>query len=635
MSSDPISLNESLRFEQYHVRRDTPFWGPSQVSLPKGSIWGSPGSSSFDPNNPNGDKFTYNYDVASALDTYVYMINEEGVWEHHNEFMGRSIEHLDSQHNFGPNTGWKPHYEHGSGVAAQVIGNRVGICPSCTLVVVTTKYPNKKIENWQTYPNEKVISQLLDTLDDIKRKKRQGKTTLTMSFSYSVQRETSLFHMTIRHLLQKLDDQGVVVVASANNHADKPKEGIPMQRYPAKFADPNDVYGGLENMIVVAASDWKTQKAYFSNYSPFVATFAPGEDVTCPADPVDQPGNIMKICSGTSFAAPQVAALANYFRAVPSPWQSQLDKPSNVKKLIQLFARRFAVYGHNVDPAARRPIIWNGQVGEHSCLREYGSKEDWARVCPTIRDNLGDEPANPGQPVEPCGPGQDGNPTRLRRQDSGSCPRIPGDNGPGKNINWQDGPSAPKCGGDHNCGGELCHGYYCDPHPDIRHPPDYYDPKDPKNPHGKPPEEPTSTTTGTSPTPTPIKKFPLCLGLSTTPSPQYPIYAYSVYKPGSHCFGVFITDGNIGSSTPICDIPNNKVSFNYCGDGDATFVNQGPEFFSKCGFQIALDGKRYTPRQLDPGNKNNPCSGICSEAVTSVQGILLYEDLPGCPERSV
>lgn len=219
---------------------------------------------------------------------------------------------------------------------------------------------------------------------------------------------------------------------------------------------------------------------------------------------------------------------------MPSPWQSQLDKPSNVKKLIQLFARRFAVYGHNVDPAARRPIIWNGQVGEHNCLREYGSKEDWAKVCPTIRDNLDDEPPNPGQPVEPCGPGQDGNPTRRLRQDGGSCPRIPGDNGPGKNIDWKDGPSAPKCGGDDHCGGELCRGYYCDSHPDIGHPPDYYDPKDPKNPHGKPPEEPTSTTTSTSPTSTPIKKIRTCLGLSKTPSPQYPIYNYQPYQPGKY-----------------------------------------------------------------------------------------------------
>lgn len=252
-----------------------------------------------------------------------------------------------------------------------------------------------------------------------------------------------------------------------------------------------------------------------------------------------------------SAAAPQVAALAAYFRAVPSPWQSQLSKPSNVKKLIQLFARRFAVEGHNVDPTARRPIIWNGQVGEHSCLRDYGSKEDWAKVCPTIKENLEDEPVNPGQPVEPCDAGQAGssaNPGRRRRRQAGagggSCPYVPGDNGPGKNINWEEGPSAPECAGDHNCGGELCEGYYCDPDPEIPHPPDYYDPKDPENPHGQPaepPPEPTSTTTSTPPTNTPEppgETMPLCVGSSVTPTGEFPVYAYSAYSPGkcTHSF---------------------------------------------------------------------------------------------------
>lgn len=41
--------------------------------------------------------------------------------------MGRSIEYLDSQQKFGPNTDYSPRYDHGSGVAAMVIGNQVGM----------------------------------------------------------------------------------------------------------------------------------------------------------------------------------------------------------------------------------------------------------------------------------------------------------------------------------------------------------------------------------------------------------------------------------------------------------------------------------------------------------------------------
>lgn len=165
-------------------------------------------------------------------------------------------------------------------------------------------------------------------------------------------------------------------------------------------------------------------------------------------------------------AAPQVAALAAYFRALSSPWQSQLSSPSNVKKLIQLFTRRFAVHHHPVATEDMRPVIWNGQVGEHSCLSEYAAKgkEDWVNVCPTIKDDLADELPNPGESVGSCSPGQTGSSAKRRRQSAGdgggSCPHVPGSSGPGKTIDWEEGPSAPECAADDHCGGELCKGYY-------------------------------------------------------------------------------------------------------------------------------------------------------------------------------
>ncbi|KAJ6118862.1 Killer toxin subunits alpha/beta 6 [Penicillium samsonianum] len=626
LDTDPSPLNDTLRVELrrdkrqtgFHVTRNTPYWSPSQVSLPRDKKWRSQDSGSYDYNSAG---WTYNYDSATAVDTYVYMVHEGGIWPDHSEFSQRSIEYLESDLLIGPeNQEGIDAIEHGSGVAAHVIGNQLGICPTCTLVVATPRYPSKEVENWFEFPIEEIILQLMNVLEDIKRKNRQGKATINMSFGYKSAAVPPIFIDMLRRILQMLDAEDVVLVAAAGNDGDN--DGIPIQLYPAKFGD------SLPNMIVVAASNWWATRASFSNYSPFVATFAPGDNVHCPGA-----GNTMKTCSGTSFAAPQVAALANYFRAVPSRWQSQLNKPANVKKLIQLFARRFAVDGQSVDPAERRPIIWNGQVGEHSCLRDPGSSEDWAQACPAIQDNLKDEPVNPGQPVEPCGAGQNGNPARRRRQDGGggSCPHIPGDNGPGKNIDWEEGPSAPECGSDDNCGGELCKGYYCDPDPEISHPPDYYDPKDPQNPHGqppRPPQEPTSTTTGTPPTNTPeppVETMSMCVGSSVTPTGEFPIYAYSAYSPGLHCDGVFIVDGKIGSSPEICDASNDNFSFDICRT-EFTFVNEGPEFFSKCGFQIMIEGKKYTPRQLDPTDEDNPCSGSCDLA--SISGLLLYESLP-------
>jgi hypothetical protein len=68
-------------------------------------------------------------------------------------------------------------------VAAQIIGNQLGLCVSCTLILATSEYPNTKIPNYHIYPKEVVIVQLLDALDDIKKKNRQGKATISMSFS--------------------------------------------------------------------------------------------------------------------------------------------------------------------------------------------------------------------------------------------------------------------------------------------------------------------------------------------------------------------------------------------------------------------------------------------------------------------
>jgi hypothetical protein len=72
-----------LRVEQYYIPRESEFWSTSQVSLPKGSTWGSPGSNSFDPAKPNDERYTYNYDIADASDTYVYAMRDYGIWGNH------------------------------------------------------------------------------------------------------------------------------------------------------------------------------------------------------------------------------------------------------------------------------------------------------------------------------------------------------------------------------------------------------------------------------------------------------------------------------------------------------------------------------------------------------------------------
>lgn len=51
--------------------------------------------------------------------------------------------------------------------------------------MVTSETPkNKKVQEWQIYPKEKMIAQLIDTLDDIRAKGRKGKASINMSFSW-------------------------------------------------------------------------------------------------------------------------------------------------------------------------------------------------------------------------------------------------------------------------------------------------------------------------------------------------------------------------------------------------------------------------------------------------------------------
>lgn len=230
------------------------------------------------------------------------------------------------------------------------------------------------------------------------------------------------------------------------------------------------------------------------------------------------------------LAAPQVAGLAAYLRGLNSPWQAQLQKdPANVKKLIRILHRRFAVlnyWAHVASPADRKPVIWNGEVGAKSCVADYADRATWdvGKVCPTIDADLDKVSLAPGQTVGQCGAGVGGNPARKRQSggDGGSCPLIPGDGGAGsggQTLSFTTGPTAaPTCPSVTGCGGRLCTGYYCVPNP-TGLPPDYPDPKDPSAGGRVPtttvgsgvtskPPPPTSTPPPTTSTPPPTSKTP-------------------------------------------------------------------------------------------------------------------------------
>ncbi|CAM1508809.1 Fc.00g025480.m01.CDS01 [Cosmosporella sp. VM-42] len=469
VSEPDLSARDELD-KRERLTQNSPYWALAQISLPYGKQWKAADSGSYDDTSTPDDPYLYQYDDSAGQGQFVYIIHEYGYWSTHPEFantQGR-VEVINPTTNFGP------HNEdesllHGSGVGAMVLGDKLGLCKKCTAVYVTSSEPAPNFINQHLFPRDRILQQLIDALDDIKRNRRQGKVAINMSFGFLNHEVRHVLKKRWFALLKKLETnvQAVLVVSSGNGGR------TPINRYPQLFAGTSNQYGTLSNMIVVGSSDEDGHRASSSQTHDFLTIYAPGVWITGPSGP----GGGYAPVAGTSYAAPRVAALVAYFRSMPSPWQDQLQNPANVKKLIQIFGR--TIIPERYAPILM-PIIWNGQVGAKSCLRDYATKGTWdtSNACPTIKDKLEDVPVNPCR----------SDASKRKRQDVEGCPVSPppgdggsDDNGLGKEIDWTSGQASPKCPSG-TCGGKLCDGYYCISNP-SGHPPDFYDPKNPDAPN--------------------------------------------------------------------------------------------------------------------------------------------------------
>ncbi|GAW24064.1 hypothetical protein ANO14919_136440 [Xylariales sp. No.14919] len=237
-------------------------------------------------------------------------------------------------------------------------------------------------------------------------------------------------------------------------------------------------------MIVVGAADQNGGKAPFSQNASFLTTYASGYDIYDA-----NTGDDFDTTRGTSFAAPQVAALAAYFKQLPSRWQSQMNQPNTngpkaVKAMIVALQRyiKKAASGKRFDPAV--PLVWNGMDVGLNCLVEQTQEQDEKAVCPKLPDDITtyEAPAScagVALAAEPPMVAVD-NTTLFERRSDGFCTLAP-DAGGGIQITFTSGASAgPTCGNASGCGGTVCSGYWCAPTP-TGYPPNHQDPQDPNS----------------------------------------------------------------------------------------------------------------------------------------------------------
>ncbi|KAK3493348.1 glycosyl hydrolase family 71-domain-containing protein [Neurospora crassa] len=350
-------------------------------------------------------------------------------------------------------------YIHGTGVAYYAVGQTLGIAPGATFLVMED--PPTMTTN-KTGHLEINLIRLLGMINDNESKGRQGKCVINISMVWVVSEDAtdrwlSLFRMMIRYMETNL--QCVVVIASGKV---EDIQSYANAAVPARWS----LDGSLPDTLVVGFASNHGYRALGSlpwnidgRLDDSSMVFAPGLMLW---------NNTGIFPGGSYFAAPMVAALVAYLRALPSPFAEDLKKTVFAVKMVKYLTRKVNVYDRLDDffpvleeMGNHRRIIWNGNVAVENCLVGYrsGFKSDEAKaVCEVVNEGLPE-------------PGNTDNWTPDTRYIDNNFPLRSGSSNGGA-VTWHSGSVSPTCTA--NCGTQ-CTGYYCVPQP-TGSPPDFSDP---------------------------------------------------------------------------------------------------------------------------------------------------------------
>ncbi|KAK2598031.1 hypothetical protein QQS21_005868 [Conoideocrella luteorostrata] len=452
-------------------------WSESLISYPAAEIDFNPPADQKWPTVFEEPLYTFFYHAAAGTGQTVYVIGEYSFKKDHSEFTGKDIKEIKPSVHLGVNgPDFYADPNHGTAVVSKIVGNTLGSCPGCSVrVMVPQRYGGRRKE---FNCNADYVSMLNDALNDIKKQKNQGRSVINMSWIMFPWGNVDSVKDALLYILKQLNSEEVSLVASSGNDA---LREYYMDTWPSLFGAPDlSNSDGLPNLITAGATDKFSRQWSGSQYADWITTHAEGHNTWVATDASTNSGHAWKQASGTSFSAPQVAGLVAYLRSLPSKWQTSLQDPANVKKMVQILHRRVYPRDTTVEPLNTpwMKMIWNGQIGKYSCLVDYDTNWPGRHKCPFIP-----EPAD--LPTYDCNTSPHSKRDNPLQGGSGGTCLSPGSGSDdGGSFGFTDAPTPdPICPSGTDCGGRLCKGYWCDENP-VGPPPGSLDPKDPENLNG-------------------------------------------------------------------------------------------------------------------------------------------------------